>query len=164
MVLDLGCGAGRDTLALAGSNLDVIGADLAWSGLQIARGRKKPKGIHGWVKSDARCLPFLDSSMDGVYCFGLLHEFIGRGAARSVDGIMAEVRRVLKTGGLLALAVLSGDPKSGLPHVRLFSKNMVEKAIRDLEVIEKKHCIDVGCTGCRDYKVWVVICRKGEDI
>ncbi len=137
IVLDLGCGAGRDTMALAGNRFDVIGADLARSGLRIAKDRTSTKHIKGLVQADSRKLPFRDSSFEGIYCFGLLHEFTGRGAAVSVARTMSEARRVLKPGGLLALAVLAGDPKTGLPHVRLFTERMFDRAASGLAKIEK---------------------------
>lgn len=159
-VLDLGCGAGRDTMALAGKSIAVIGADLAWSGLQIARSKSCSKQVRGLVQSDSRNLPFRDASFDGVYCFGLLHEFTGPDAAKSVARTMSEAIRALRPGGFLALAVMAGRPRAGLPHVRLFSESMLGGAVRSWHELEKRCGKDTGCTGRKDYLVWKCLYRK----
>lgn len=83
-VLDLGCGAGRDTVILAQRLPWVAGVDAAAAGLALAsrqaalQERRVPL-----VQADAQALPFRPASFDGIYCFGLLHEFIGPHATRT---------------------------------------------------------------------------------
>jgi SAM-dependent methyltransferase len=154
-VLDLGCGAGRDTFYLADQRFEVTGADLAGSGLEIARrlsaGRENPPRL---LKADARDLPFPAERFDAVYCFGLLHEFTDESTAeRDVQSVMSEIARVLPPSGLLALAVLAGDPKEGLPHVRLFTEPMFDDATRGFRPIQTRVCYDLGCTGSANYLV-----------
>ena len=161
-VLDLGCGVGRDTFYLADQRFDVTGADLASSGLEIARrlsaSRENPPRF---LKADARDLPFPSECFDAVYCFGLLHEFTDESTAeRDVQSVMSEIARVLRPSGLLAIAVLAGDPKEGLPHVRLFSETMFADAPRNFELIRKTVCYDIGCTGSASYCVWSGVFRK----
>ena len=71
-VLDLGCGTGRDSAALAAAGLQVIGADAARPGLYLARQRRPSSVV---AQTDARRLPYPAAVFQGVYCFGLLHEF-----------------------------------------------------------------------------------------
>jgi len=155
IILDLGCGTGRDTLRLADSGVRVVGLDAARSGLSMAKKRATSlQSSTEWVESDARILPFMDTFFDGVYCFGLLHEFVGESATIDVREIMREIFRVLKPLGVAILAVSAGDPEKGLPQVQNFSEAMFDAVTAEFDCIDKKVYDDLGCTGRTDYKVW----------
>jgi len=155
VILDLGCGVGRDTFHLAAAGLSIIGVDAAASGLVIARRfKKRGQGDVVWMRADARALPFADAAFEGVYCFGLLHEFTGEGWEADVRNTINEIHRVLVAQGVLIIAVLSGDPEAGLPHVRLFTETMFDRATRSFHLVEKTNYEDIGCTGREDYRVW----------
>ena len=80
LILDVGCGAGRDALYLSQHGLTVVGVDAAESAVSIAQGLKAERQLGTMLThADGRKLPFADASFEGVYCFGLLHEFTGRG-------------------------------------------------------------------------------------
>jgi len=154
-ILDLGCGTGRDSLPLASSGAQVVGLDAAHSGLLLAQKRAAAlQVIASWVESDSRLLPFSDSFFDGVYCFGLLHEFVGKTAETDVRKTLAEIYRVLKSSGVAIVAVSAGDPEKGLPHVQNFSESMFDAATAVFHRVEKKTYDDLGCTGRTDYKIW----------
>ncbi len=152
-VLDLGCGTGRDTAILISSGLGVVGVDAAWSGLSLAQ-RQATSCVFNLAEVDARCLPFGDASFEGVYCFGLLHEFVGETADGDVSKIMSEIERVLQPAGRLVLAVLAGEPTKGLPHVRLFTEQMFDDVTHRFQCVEKQVYNDIGCTGRSDYRIW----------
>jgi ubiquinone/menaquinone biosynthesis C-methylase UbiE len=155
VILDLGCGVGRDTFHLAAAGLSVVGADAAASGLVIAqRLRTRGQGDVVWMRADARALSFADGAFEGVYCFGLLHEFTGEGWEEDVRDTMHEVHRVLAVQGVLVIAVLSGDPEVGLPHVHMFTEEMFDRATQPFHTVEKTEYEDIGCTGRRNYRVW----------
>lgn len=155
VILDLGCGTGRDSLYLANSGLEVIGLDAAHSGLLLAQKRDDASEIKSsWIESDSRSLPVSDSIFDGVYCFGLLHEFVGVSAENAVAKTMDEIHRVLKTSGVAIIAVSAGDPRKGLPHVQNFSESMFDTITAKFHSVEKNLYDDLGCTGRTDYKVW----------
>ena len=98
-VLDIACGTGvlaRDALATAGNEGRVVGLDAA-PGMLAAAGEIEP-GIE-WVLGSAESLDFADATFDRVVTqFGLMF-FADRGKAA------AEMHRVLKPGGSLAVAV-----------------------------------------------------------
>jgi SAM-dependent methyltransferase len=98
-------------------------------------------------------LPFRPASFDGVYCFGLLHEFVGEQADDDVQHAMNSVHAVLKPGGVLILAVLAGEAEQGLPHVRMFTEAMLLAATRAFSCVKLTTREDVGCTGSANYAV-----------
>ena len=154
IILDLGCGAGRDSLCLANGGAKVIGLDAARSGLLLAKKRVTPSQCRlSWVESDSRFLPFSSASFDGVYCFGLLHEFVSESAKSDVRLTMDGINRVLKPSGTAILATVAGDPEKGLPHVQNYSQAMFDAVIAEFRCIDKKVYDELGCTGRADYKV-----------
>ncbi len=154
-ILDLGCGVGRDTFYLSEKGLFVVGADLSESGLAIAnRLRRQRSARPVFMRTDARSLPFLDESFEGVYCFGLLHEFTDEARDEDIRLVMREVHRVLEATGVLVLAVLSGEPQEGLPHVYLHTEQMFDAATSAFQLLDKREYFDVGCTGKQDYRIW----------
>jgi SAM-dependent methyltransferase len=160
-ILDLACGVGRDTFYLERSGLAVVGVDASLNGLRVAQRFKAEEGAASeLVLADARNLPFMDGSFEGVYCFGLLHEFTGEGRDEAVDRLISEIGRASGDGGVLALTALAGEPEAGLPAVQLHTREMFEKAAAGLGVIEIKQCDDVGCTGRSDYRVWYGLFEK----
>ncbi len=160
-ILDLACGIGRDTFSLASYGLSVIGSDASWNGLRVAQQSMTQRdSIAEWVNADARRLPFEDSSLEGIYCFGLLHEFTSDNKAGDVEQVMSEVRRVLRKQGMLVLTALAGDPDAGLPAVQMFTREMFEKVTQGLQAITIESIDDIGCTGRPDYHIWFGIYEK----
>jgi SAM-dependent methyltransferase len=87
-ILDLGCGDGQLTERLAATGAIVTGVDVSPEMLAAARSR----GINAHEGS-AESLPFADHFFDAVFSNAVLHW------VRNQDGMMAEVRRVLKPSG-----------------------------------------------------------------
>jgi SAM-dependent methyltransferase len=155
LILDLACGVGRDTYFLKGQGLSVIGVDASFNGLKAARNIKgEPETIIEFVTADARSLPFEKGAFDGIYCFGLLHEFVGADKEVDVRRVITEIGRLLRTGGILAIAMLAGNPDDGLPHVQLFSQQMFESAMSGWKPLEIRSYDDVGCTNQSNYHIW----------
>jgi SAM-dependent methyltransferase len=111
-VLDVGCGTGSLTFALAETaNLAAItGVDLTQGFLDFARARNIDPRI-AFEHGDARALPFADNSFDRAFAMLVLH-FLPD-AMRAV----AEMRRVVRPGGTVAAAVW--DLYGGQPHIRM---------------------------------------------
>jgi ubiquinone/menaquinone biosynthesis C-methylase UbiE len=101
-LLEVGCGTGNISLALAQQGAWVVG--LEPSGPMLAAARHKA-GNHGLaltlIRGLAGQLPLRDASFDGVLCV-LALDFIDDRA-----GAVQEMVRVLRPGGFLALAVLN---------------------------------------------------------
>ena len=102
-VLDVGCGTGDLSIAARDAGGDVTGIDFA--PVMLVRARRKAPGIE-WVEGDALALPFEAASFDVV-----VTGFTVRNLESAPRGL-AEMRRVLRTGG--RLAVLDATQPRGL--------------------------------------------------
>ncbi len=112
-VLDVGCGTGSLTLAIANSaNVrSVTGIDVTESYIEFARSRTHDSRIR-YETGDACALPFADGSFDRTLSLLVLN-FIPD-APRAA----AEMARVTCPGGVVAAAVW--DVRGGLPAFRVF--------------------------------------------
>jgi ubiquinone/menaquinone biosynthesis C-methylase UbiE len=93
--LDLGCGAGELTGALAEAGVTVAGVDVAEAALRRARARC-PEVEFVRVEAGGP-LPFEDASFELVWCSEVIEHIADTAAA------LSEVRRVLAPAGRLAL-------------------------------------------------------------
>ncbi|MFG2459927.1 class I SAM-dependent methyltransferase [Streptomyces sp. NPDC048523] len=107
-VLDCSCGIGTQAIGLALAGHRVVGSDLspvaaARAGAEAAaRGARLPTAA-----ADMRRLPFVPSVFDVVVCAdnSLAHLL----TAPDVEAALAEMRRVLRDGGLLLLTLRDYD-------------------------------------------------------
>lgn len=97
-VLDLACGNGRHTGALAERGRHMVGADFARTLLADAA-RRAPGRV---VAGDAAELPFTDAAFDAALFVAALHNIPGR--LRRLAAL-AELRRVLKPGAAALVTV-----------------------------------------------------------
>jgi len=93
-VLDLGCGKGRFAVRLAEAGAQVVGLDVSGAMLSQA-----PGGTFGRVLGSARRLPFAAAAFDAVVAVEVFEHL----PAVAVVTVLAEARRVLRPGGLVAV-------------------------------------------------------------
>jgi uncharacterized membrane protein YbhN (UPF0104 family) len=91
MVLDLGCGLGRQSQEMIRRGYRVTGIDFSERLLRYAAKNGVPVAA-----GDALRLPFADDSFDTVYTIGVLHHLQGPNEQRAA---CREVQRILKPGG-----------------------------------------------------------------
>ncbi len=106
-LLDLGCGPGTISVGLASAVAPgaLHGIDMEASQIEMANAAAKAGG-HGkavFQVGDATDLPFEDASFDVAHCHALLNH------APDTQAVLAEVKRVLKPGGLFAAREVFGD-------------------------------------------------------
>jgi len=102
-VLDLGCGTGRHTVALAVAGARVTGVDQSPEMLAVARQKLEGSGVR-WVEQGLPgVLPFDKSSFDLVVS-GLVFEHLP-----DVTPVFAEIARLLRPGGRVIISALHPD-------------------------------------------------------
>jgi SAM-dependent methyltransferase len=95
-VLDVGCGPGNITRALAGEARDGLVVGLDASRTMLAEAARAPGAI-AYVRGDAADLPFRDGAFAAVCCFAALY------LIERPYRALAEIARVLAPGGRVAL-------------------------------------------------------------
>ncbi|KJZ79987.1 hypothetical protein HIM_00701 [Hirsutella minnesotensis 3608] len=99
-ILDIGCGPGTISVDLAGyvPQGRVVGLERAGSVLEQARALAQENGVTNieFVEGDANALDYPDETFDIVVCHQVLQH------VRDPVGILREMRRVAKTGGIAA--------------------------------------------------------------
>ena len=105
LVLDIGCGTGRQALLLAGLGCEVVAMDISLGMLLEARRRALRKGLAGrieFVQASADSLPFKPGTFDRAYA--IFGAFNHAPRYRRAFGLAYEV---LRPGGRLLLTVLN---------------------------------------------------------
>ncbi|NEW93622.1 class I SAM-dependent methyltransferase [Rhodopseudomonas sp. BR0M22] len=99
--LDLGCGEGTNTRAVARLGASMTGLDIAPTFLRHARDSERcdPLGID-YVLGDGLTLPFANGSFDFVTAFMSMMDMVDQAA------VLREVARILKPGGFLQFSIL----------------------------------------------------------
>jgi len=106
-VLDVGCGAGIDTILAAravGPTGRAIGLDLLEEMCERARGHARDAGVAEWtefVRGEMEDIPLPDASVDVVISNGVIN------LSPRKSRVLAEIRRVLRPGGRLSVADLT---------------------------------------------------------
>ncbi|WP_329563532.1 class I SAM-dependent methyltransferase [Streptomyces uncialis] len=102
--LDVGCGVGRHTLALASLGFESYGVDRSEAGLERVLQEANRRGATVELRSaDMTSLPFPGGSFDFVVAWNVVYHGTAEDAARAI----AEVTRVLRPGGRYLSTMLS---------------------------------------------------------
>jgi SAM-dependent methyltransferase len=121
VVLDAGCGGGRDLRAMASRwpDIEFVGVDLS-EGVYTAQERIAGLRNAHVVRGDLLALPFPEGQFDTVYSYGILHHTVDPAAG------LAELVRVAKPGGRVVTYVYED-----FSHSRLASRLVtMEQAVR----------------------------------
>jgi len=96
-ILDLGCGTGRHTVALAKLGFEAHGIDQSPEALKIAQKQLKSKDLKGFLKEGDiyDTLPYADNYFDSVFAIQMVyHSTLWR-----INNLINEIHRVLKKEG-----------------------------------------------------------------
>jgi ubiquinone/menaquinone biosynthesis C-methylase UbiE len=130
-ILDLGCGTGRYSAALADHfNTRVIAIDRSEKMLAEARKKSAPRVAH--ARASGESLPLRDASIDMVFMSMVFHHFDDPLLA------MRECRRVLRAGGTVCLRAATVNRIATYPYVAFFarSRSILEATLQTQERIE----------------------------
>jgi ubiquinone/menaquinone biosynthesis C-methylase UbiE len=105
-VLDVPCGFGRHTIALARAGYRAVGVDRSPALLEEARRRAGGERWPKLTRADYRELPFAEESFDAA--FNLFTSLGYLGDAEDVK-VLAAIRRVLRPGAKLVLETMHRD-------------------------------------------------------
>jgi ubiquinone/menaquinone biosynthesis C-methylase UbiE len=169
-VLDVACGPGIVSSALAEIAREVVAFDLTPEMLAKAEDRCRRAGRTNVVfeKGSATSLPFADLSFDAVVTRLSLHHFL------EPPEVVAEMLRVLAVGGTLAVAdvVCSEDPEKAAlqnaietlrdpSHVRMLPASELAALVTGPEIsIERQDAWEKA----REFEEWVGIVADPERI
>ena len=141
-VLDLGCGEGRHSItAYLKQQVNVVGLDLSIADMKTARQRLNDFEVTedgralNFVRASGLRMPFADQQFDKVICSEVLEHIA------DFQGVLAEINRVLKPGGLFAVSVPRFGPEwicwqlsdayheveGG--HIRIFKQGDLQRAV-----------------------------------
>lgn len=129
-ILDLGCGNGDNVFYLSQKGNEVIGVDL-----DVNEAVRKYPGLK-FLTMPAEKLDFEHDSFDEIYSYDVL-EHVG-----DFDQVIAEIKRVLKSGGIIDITVpdwrsekvlLKINPKywEQVGHRRMFEAGVLENILKN---------------------------------
>ena len=170
-VLELGAGQGRDTQAFLAAGMTVTALDYAPQGLDELRTTAEAAGTASrltTVAHDVRePLPLPDDSVDGVFSHMMFNMAL---TTTELDALAAEVRRVLRPGGLHVYTVRhTGDAHygAGIDHgddmfenggfiVHFFDRALVDRLANGFTLID----LTAFEEGALPRRLWQVTMRK----
>lgn len=133
IILDLGCGPGRDAKELLKCGLKVIGIDLSKKMIEAAK--KRVKNVEFKVMDMVK-LDFQDNSFDGVWANASIFHL----PRKDITLVLDEIYRVLKKNGILFIGVKKGKGeglfqdkryKGIKKYITYFSKKEMTNLLKD---------------------------------
>jgi ubiquinone/menaquinone biosynthesis C-methylase UbiE/uncharacterized protein YbaR (Trm112 family) len=118
VLLDVGCGTGKILKHAEKVFENVIGVDISFNMLKIAKERG-----HEVIQADALFLPFRVGAFDIAVIYSVLHHIYDYASS------LIEVSRVIKTGGLL---YTDWDPNKIQPYGKAWPSTVMSGAVRML--------------------------------
>ncbi len=141
LILDLGCGPGRDAKIFADKGFRVIGIDLSEKMIDAAKSRVKNADFRNM---NLKQLDFKDDYFDAVWASAsFLHI-----PKKDIPKAVKEVHRVLKSGGIFYLSLKEGEGESFEPDKRYdgaekFWAYYTEEEIKKLLINEKFNVLEI---------------------
>jgi len=155
-VLDLNCGIGRHSIALAHRGIRVLGTDISPHYIQIAKSKAREEKIADRAKFKVADMRQIASSLhgeppfDGIVCLWTSFGFYDD---KTNENILRDCLKLVKPGGFFALDIVNKD---------LLLQNYSEKGFshhNDWIVLEERR-FDTGKS--RNYNTWMFLQQTGE--
>ncbi|MBI3658969.1 methyltransferase domain-containing protein [Candidatus Acetothermia bacterium] len=125
-ILDVACGTGNYTIALAQAGLQMYGIDQSNVMVESAC-KKSDSDLVQWHLGDAEHMPFADKTFAGALCTLAIHHF------RDTKPIFAEVYRVLARGRFV---IFTADPEQMKKYwLNVYFPQMMAKSIARMPTV-----------------------------
>ncbi len=98
-IIDVGCGAGILSYNLAMNNGKVVGFDIHKGNLRKIRSIYNDYIYFYLINGNVIRIPFKSHSFDVLFALDVLEHI------KDIDTVLAEIKRILKTGGLLVVSI-----------------------------------------------------------
>jgi ubiquinone/menaquinone biosynthesis C-methylase UbiE len=130
-ILDLGCGTGRYSGALA-EHFDARVIALDPSDKMLAEARRKAASRVGFVRGRGESLPLASASLDMIFMSMVFHHF------DDPAGAVRECRRVLRPGGVVCLRSGTAEQIEAYAYVPFFpeARAVLQRSIKPRASIE----------------------------
>lgn len=104
-ILDLGCGAGRNSIYLGKKGFDVVGVDTSRSALKKTKAWSKIEGIQNItvLRASMTHLPFIRQAFHAVISVSVIHHALKKEIQKTIQ----EIHTILKENGLFIANLLS---------------------------------------------------------
>jgi SAM-dependent methyltransferase len=131
-ILDLGCGTGRYSGALA-QHFDASVVAIDPSAQMLAQARRKGASRVRYLHGSGESLPLPDASVDMAFMSMVFHHFA------SPDRVAEECRRVLRTGGFAVMRVGVTDRIDDYPYVPFFprTRSLIARSLTSLAAVQQ---------------------------
>jgi ubiquinone/menaquinone biosynthesis C-methylase UbiE len=113
--LDIGCGTGNYTIAMAQNGVNITGVDP--SDTMLSKAREKDALI-SWIQGPAETIPLPDNSFDGATGIFTVHHWT------DIRKGMAEMSRVLRAGSRFVIFTFTPEQKKGYWFNYFFPRSM----------------------------------------
>jgi len=141
-VLEIACGTGRFTVALAEAGADIVGLDISSAMLQQGREKARSAGLTDhleFIRGDAGRLPFPDDHFDAVFAMRFFHladtplAYLEEMRRVASDQIFFDTFNRFSTRSLYNWALPMGS--------RLYSRGEVDRLLNDagLTLVDAQH-------------------------
>jgi ubiquinone/menaquinone biosynthesis C-methylase UbiE len=110
-VIDLGCGSGNEIVELAKAGMNVLGLDFSPAAVDLAQKRLQEKGLRGRA-AIADLHEEIKAIKEAEFDACLAINSLQYKSVAEFKSTLKEIRRILKTKGLLFLVVPSKEVKS----------------------------------------------------
>ncbi len=105
-LLDAGCGSGKYSIPLQMHGFEVTGIDISTESLKMAEHGSKCRDLEiKFLTADICHLPFVDSSFDIVWCYGVIQHLLSPERELAIS----EFKRILAREGKLFLEVFGDE-------------------------------------------------------
>lgn len=131
-ILDLGCGTGRYSGALAQHfGASVVAIDPSDKMLAEAKAKNAP-GVR-WLRGSGEALPLPDASVDMVFMSMVFHHFADR------EQVARECHRVLRQDGVAVLRVGATERIDDYPYTPFFprTRDLIARSLTSLAAVQE---------------------------